>query len=86
MFDTADLRQLSLWCRRHRMSWMPGCSDAGEGGLLLRGGGHRRAAAGMLLLTGQPELRLLAESGETVASASSLPALLDALDAGVAQL
>ena len=84
MLDTADLRTLSLWCRQHRMSWMPGCSDTGEGGLLLRGAIGRRATTELLLLTEQPELRLVCEGGETMASASTLQALLDALDAGVA--
>ncbi len=84
MLDTADLRTLSLWCRQHRMSWMPGCSDSGEGGLLLRGVAARCPTTELLLLTDQRELRLIGDGGETMASASTLPALLDALDAGVA--
>ncbi len=85
MFDTADLRVLSIWCSQNRMSWMPGRSDDGEGGLLLRGSVTRHMPAELLLLIGQPELRLVDGGGETMASASTLPALLDALDAGVAE-
>jgi hypothetical protein len=39
----------------------------------------------MLLLLERTELRLLNEMGETLASASGLPALLDAVDGGVAE-
>lgn len=86
MLDAADLRTLSFWCLQHRMSWMPGCSDAGEGGLLLCVAARAGIGSALLLLTGQPELRLVGREGETVASASTLPALLDALDGGVADL
>ena len=40
---------------------------------------------GMALVMGQRELRLQDELGDTLASASDLPALLDALDGGVAE-
>ena len=40
---------------------------------------------GMALVIGRRELRLQDEQGDTLASASDLPALLDALDGGVAE-
>jgi hypothetical protein len=85
MLGAADLRLLSGWCRRHRMSWLPGCADDGEPGLLLLAHASGHWWEQLLLLTDAPELRLMDRGGAIMATASDLPALLDALEAGMAE-
>ena len=83
MLGRAELLLLAEWCRRRGMSWLPGRSTDGAPALLLE---HRAAVGGepMLLTLRDAELCLADESGQMIASASDLPALLDALDAGIA--
>jgi hypothetical protein len=74
------LAVFSSWCRARGMTWLPG---SGAAALVLR---PQRRADGDALMIAQREgeLRLLSRSGDVLAAASDLPALLDAIDAGVA--
>ena len=84
LLDGAELRALSTWCGRQDLSWSPGESEQGPPMMLLRprdaGGPWQR----MILILEKGELRLENELGETLASASDLPALFDAVEGGIA--
>ncbi len=83
MLRRVDLQILAEWCRRRRMCWSPGRSEDAAPALLLepRGRGDARP---MLLVVRAGEWCLVDQDGDTLATASDLPALLDALDGGVA--
>ncbi len=85
MLDTAELRHLTQWCAARRLSWRPACTDAGEPAVLLHRSTRDAAWADMLLVADDSSLTLFDEASALLASASFLPALLDALDAGVAE-
>ncbi len=84
MLEGADFRHLARWCRQRRMQ----VQDAGA----VRGAAAMRlvpdagpAAFGPMFLVAEPgEYRLLDGQGEPLAAASDLPAVLDAVDGGVA--
>ncbi|MBN8890191.1 MAG: hypothetical protein J0H91_07850 [Rhodospirillales bacterium] len=84
MLDSDELRLLSRWCRARRLHWQPGVADDGQPAVLLTGATPGMVWRGMLLLPTDDEWRLLDAPGDMLAAASDLPALLDALDAGVA--
>ncbi|MCW3477612.1 hypothetical protein [Limobrevibacterium gyesilva] len=84
MLDPADLQILARWCRARRLGWRRKSGPA-AGHVLLE---PLMAAApwqGMLLVAGVDGYLLQDATGETLAFASDLPALLDAVDAGVAE-
>jgi hypothetical protein len=76
MLDQADLHALERWCAARRVTWAACAHDA----VLLRG-----AAGPPARLCPRPDgWALETEAGEALAAASTLPALLDAMDAGLA--
>ena len=87
MLTRAELLLLADWCRARRMTCIPArAADGAEGAaaLLLQRPG--READAMLLVVEARERRLLDGAGLQLATASGLPALLDAVDGGVADL
>jgi len=66
------------------MRWTPARSDDGAPALLLQRRGQPTADA-LLVVLDEDGFRLADTAGEVLASASDLPALLDALDGGVAE-
>ncbi len=85
MMDGTQVQLLTAWCNRRALSWSPGRLVDGAPVMVLRPQQCGRPWQGMALIMGRPELRLEDEQGDTLASASDLPALLDALDGGVAE-
>ena len=86
MLGRAELLLLASWCAARGMRWMPGRAAPGAESLRLEpvpGPGARREALA-IALSGR-EFRLLGPFGEVLAVASGLPALLDAVDGGVAE-
>ena len=81
----ADLRLLSAWCGRRDMTWSAAQALPDTPAMVLIPRDARRPWQTMLLVLQGPEMRLENELGETLASASDLPALLDAVDGGVAE-
>ena len=84
MLDHADRHALGRWCRTRRVKWFAATTGAGGDAVLLAAdtGGWPamrlvRVTDGWLLETG---------AGEALAAASALPALLDAMDAGIAEI
>ena len=87
MLTRAELLLLADWCRARRMTCIPARAVDGADGaaaLLLQRPG--READAMLLVVEARERRLLDGAGLQLATASGLPALLDAVDAGVADM
>ena len=85
MLDGASIRALNAWCGRRALSWSA-ANPAGDSAVMVlcprdAGGPWQR----MMLVLDCTELRLENELGEMLASASDLPALLDAVDGGVAE-
>ena len=81
----SDLRLLSEWCGRHDMTWSAAQSLTDAPAMALIPKDARRPWETMLLVLQRPEMRLENEMGETLASGTNLPALLDAVDGGVAE-
>ena len=81
----SDLRLLSAWCGRRDMTWSAAQTLPDTPAMVLIPRDARRPWQTMLLVLQGPEIRLENELGETLASASDLPALLDAVDGGVAE-
>ncbi len=83
MLDGVAIRALNLWCDRRSLSWSA-AHPVGDSAVMVL---CPRDACGpwqrMMLVLDCPELRLENELGEMLASASDLPALLDAVDGGV---
>jgi len=84
MLDATELRLLTRWCGDRAMHWQPLRSDADGAVLLLEPAVTRHPWQRMLLRADDAGFRLADELGEAMAAATDLPALLDALDAGVA--
>ena len=85
MLDGAELRALSLWCGKRDLSWTPAESEHGPPTMLLKPRDPSRPWQRMILVLEQGELRLENELGETLASASDLLALFDAVEGGIAE-
>lgn len=81
MLTRAELLRLAEWCRARGFVFLPGRTTGGAPSLLLERRG--RGADAMLLVVAAGERRLLDAAGQELASASEVPALLDAVDAGV---
>jgi hypothetical protein len=84
MLAPTDIRTLTAWCHRRAMRWQPLRVDADGAALLLEPLAALRPWQRMRLLATDHGYRLEDEAGQPLASASALPALLDALDGGVA--
>jgi hypothetical protein len=76
MLDQADLHALERWCAARRVTWAECAHEA----VLLRGGSGPAAR----LCPRADGWTLETEAGEALAAASNLPALLDAMDGGLA--
>ena len=82
-FAPVDIHTLSNWCKHRGLRWAPGSS--GEPSMLLERQTASRPWQRMVLCHERDALRLLDETGTVLAEASTLPALLDAVDGGVAE-
>jgi hypothetical protein len=85
MLESSDLRFLSLWCQARHLSWLPARADGQRWIMVLESRDPAAAWQRMLLVTEGADMRLEDELGEPLACASDLPALLDAVDGGVAE-
>ena len=81
----SDLSLLSAWCGRHDMTWSAVQSPTDTPSMVLIPKDARHPWETILLILQCPEIRLENGLGETLASGSNLPALLDAVDGGVAE-
>ena len=84
MVGRSALRALASWCAARGMRWSPARSDEGAPALLLDRRGQPQAES-MLVVLHEDGFHLRNAVGEELAAASELPALLDALDGGVAE-
>ena len=75
MLDQSDRQALLRWCTARRVTW----AESAPGAVLLTGAGPATR-----LCPGAEGWTLETEAGEALAAASNLPALLDAMDAGLA--
>jgi len=83
MLDAAELAVLARWCRAAALSWQPlGCAE--ETVLLLEPRAGERPWQRMRLCAGEAGYRLHDAADRLLAAATDLPALLDALDGGIA--
>ena len=85
MMDGTAIRALNAWCGTRALSWSAAHPLGGCDVMMLMPRDAERPWQRMMLVLDSSELRLENEEGETLASASSLPALLDAVDGGVAE-
>ena len=83
MLERAESLLLGSWCQARGMRWRPG--RAGPGAEALRLEPISGAASQALVIALGEEFRLLDPRGQVLAAASELPALLDAVDGGVAE-
>jgi hypothetical protein len=83
--NSSELRTLTAWCAQRDLRWTPAHPIRGIPTLLLEPRTVRTPWQRMLLVLDASEMRLETELGEALASASGLPALLDAMDGGVAE-
>jgi hypothetical protein len=66
------------------LRWLPARTDAGEPAIQISAQTGRLAWSDMLLVAdAQDDVSLMDAAGQTIATASDVPALLDALDAGL---
>jgi hypothetical protein len=84
MLTPMDLKMLTLWCQHRTMRWLPLRTGADTAELLLEPLTPSRPWQRMRLCVRESGFLLADETGQTLATASDLPALLDALDGGVA--
>ena len=84
MLTPIDLKMLTLWCGSRAMRWLPLRAGADTAELLLEPLAASRPWQRMRLCASDSGFLLADEAGQTLATASDLPALLDALDGGVA--
>lgn len=75
MLDQSDRQALLRWCTARRVTW----AESAPGAVLLKGVGPATR-----LCPRADGWTLENEAGEALAAASNLPALLDAMDAGLA--
>jgi hypothetical protein len=76
MLDQSDRQALLRWCTARRITW----AESAPGAVLLKA----PTGPATRLCPGAHGWTLETESGEALAAASNLPALLDAMDAGLA--
>ena len=85
MLEVAELRTLSSWCRVHAFHWAHTACDDGLGAMTLEMSSPRHLVQRMTLILRDDGFYLVDNKGETLAAASDLRAVLDALDGGVAE-
>jgi hypothetical protein len=89
MLGVVELRILDRWCAARRLAWrgLPGpAMDGRADGQSLRIAAPGRGGVDAMYLTGSAGGYVLQDfEGAALAIASDLPALLDAVDAGVAE-
>jgi hypothetical protein len=84
MIDTHELHSLTRWCASRRLRWLPVRTDAGEAAIQISAQTGRLAWSDMLLVAdAEDDVSLVDAAGQIIATASDVPALLDALDAGL---
>jgi len=87
MLARSELNALAQWCHGNAVSWMPAAADCGRPAMILERRdlerrGHRPSWKRLVLILEDEGFRLVTEKGETLASASDLPAVLDAVSDG----
>lgn len=85
MLDTTELRTLAHWCRRRGLRFLPLGTDAAGSVILFERLEPTRPWQRMKLIQDDAGFRLCDEGDDLLASGSDLPAILDALDGGVAE-
>ncbi len=83
MTNTYDLQHLTRWCAARHLLWQPSRTEQGLPAILLRPHARQRPWQDMLLVEDDEGVTLIDNTGDLLASASEIPALLDALDAGL---
>ena len=83
MLGRGELQALTAWCARRGLGWAPASQSTSRGGIVLHGRSPDRPWQGMMLVQLNAGYCLENEAGETLATASSLAAVLDALDGGI---
>ncbi|MCX7381331.1 MAG: hypothetical protein NT133_07925 [Alphaproteobacteria bacterium] len=83
MLDTSDRLVLLRWCRARRVPWSTGDTPGGTAMITLHATQGRRT---LRVIAAADGMRLETEGGDTLAAASGLLALLDAVDAGIADM
>jgi hypothetical protein len=83
VLDLAEMRFLTAWCARRGLRWCPLRGEANRAEMLLEPLDARRPWQRLRLVLEDDGFALEDEPGEVLATASDLPALLDALDGGV---
>ena len=85
MLDTGELKTLATWCRGRGLRFLPLQVGAEETVILFEPSEATRPWQRMKLILDDDGFRVCDELDDMLASASDLPALLDALDGGVAE-
>ena len=85
MLDTTELRTLAQWCRGRGLRFLPMGIGAEGSEILFERLEPTRPWQRMKLMQDDDGFRLSDERDELLASGSDLPAILDALDGGVAE-
>ena len=85
MLAVRDLRELTNWCRTRRLTWTPAQLEDGAAALSLQRVSASTPWTNLFLVAEDAGFTLLDASGRMLAAASDLPALLDAVDGGVAE-
>lgn len=85
MLDTTELRTLARWCRGRGLRFLPLGTDAARSVILFERLEPTRPWQRMKLVQDDTGFRLCDERDDLLASGSDLPAILDALDGGVAE-
>ncbi len=83
MLDVGDRLVLLRWCRARRVPWSVAEGEADGAVITLHATQGRQT---LRIIAGPAAMRLETGTGATLAAASGLLALLDAIDAGVADL
>lgn len=84
MLGWVDRQFLQRWCRARRMKWFAIATVDGQAAVLLVAEAADRPP--IRVVADRGELRLETSSGHILAMASNLAALLDVIDAGIADL
>ena len=85
MLDTTELRTLARWCQVRGLRFLPLGTDAARSVILVERREPTRPWQRMKLVQDDSGFRLCDEADDLLASGSDLPAILDALDGGVAE-
>ncbi len=85
MLDRTELRTLAQWCRGRGLRLLPLGTGAEGSVILFEWLEPTRPWQRMKLVLDDDGFRLCDEFGDLLASGSDLPAMLDALDGGIAE-